>query len=260
MLTFLLPLVLSDVVEIVIEYEETTSTTTTATTTTPTVEGVEGGAGAPSETTTTTVPGEVGAIITYEMPASFDVYQNETPIFTIKVNNMGTVTLHNISIHISGIPETSFSVDPSLVYSLEPGISTQFSISIESEKIDPGDYTLTISIISSEVSETTSLVLNVKEYAREIGEAIEEEKEFEEEVKPTFNVFKYLFVGVMIVACVILVIVLILYKTNRCPACGGRLKKEYESKNFVSFLCKKCGYRMMKRFKKVTGELKHDEV
>jgi predicted RNA-binding Zn-ribbon protein involved in translation (DUF1610 family) len=255
----LLPTVLSDVVEITIEYETTTvgTTTTPTETTTPIIGGGGGGIGV---TTTTTIPPSENVMMGYEMPAFFEVYQNETASFTVTVKNMGTLNLTDVVLELSGIPTDSFSITPSRIDMMEPGVAYSFSIIIDSTALSPGNYTLTLSITSNEVSETTSLVLNVKEYPREIGEIIEKEKEIEEKVKPAVNVFKYLFVGIIVVACVVLAIVFIFYKVNRCPICGGNLTKEYETENFVSFTCEKCGHRLLKKLKKIKEELKHDET
>ena len=71
-----------------------------------------GGGGGPGATT---IPPEelvTGYLLTYSMPASFDVFQNEAGMFNVEVNNEGTLPLHKIFITVSGIPSDSISINP----------------------------------------------------------------------------------------------------------------------------------------------------
>lgn len=103
------------------------------------------------------------ATLTYSMPASLNVYKNETKEFLIKVTNPGTKALHNITIVISGIPKDSFSLSPRLVDLLESNQSTYFTVLINAQKITLGSYTLTFNISSSETYEETTMTLKVEE-------------------------------------------------------------------------------------------------
>lgn len=201
---FLFQPILSDVIEITIEYE----TTTTVPGATTTVEGGDGTGNGGNGDATTTIPAEdlvPGYSLTYSMPTSFDVYQDEIGTFTITIINQGTGTLNNIFIIVSGISEVSYSISPSNVATLESGISTQFSFSVNPEKITPDTYTLTFRIKSDETSETASLTLNVNEYTREVAEQIEEQEKQEQEIKKQ-SILKYLLIGSIVITCIVFIV------------------------------------------------------
>lgn len=101
--------------------------------------------------------------LTYSMPASLELYENETKDFTIKVVNPGTKTLHNITINILGIPKTSYSLIPTRIDSLKANKSTYFTVLINTQNLTVGSYTLRINITSEETSEETTMTLKVKE-------------------------------------------------------------------------------------------------
>lgn len=244
---FLIPLVLSDTVEIVIEYGDTTTTTiigTTTTTvagaTTTTIAGGDGGGGGEE----ITLPEEIvqGSALTYSMPGSLKVYQNETGTFRIIVKNEGTIALHDIRIGISGIPRYSYSISPDRVGVLAPDDSTDFHVSLNPQNITPDTYVLDIKIVSDEIYETSSLTLDVKGYTKEVEEIIEEEERFEKEVKPFFISIKFVFVGIFAAVSIMAAIILENYRRNLCPLCGGKIIKEYVGENFTSYKCSKCDY------------------
>lgn len=144
-------------------------------------------------------------IITFSMPRSFDVYQNEISNFIITVNNAGDEDLHNVVVHIIGIPEDSYSISPNSVDILREDESSYFSVHVNSENLNPETYTLTVIMESDETSETVNMFLNVKEYVRQIGQRIEEQEEFEQEKKPALESTKNILIGVMIVSGTILI-------------------------------------------------------
>lgn len=197
----ILPTVLSDVVDITIEYG--TTTIPTGETTIPSGDGGDGG----GVTTTTIETITEEFLLTYSMPEEFKIYQNETGVFNIKVNNEGQLSLHNIFITISGIPSGSYSINPTRISTLEPDDSTSFSVSIDPEKLTVGTHTLTINITSDEKYETTSLSLDVKSYTRKVAEEMEEQKKIEEEIKPRLEAIKYLLIGTAVVTGIVLLIV-----------------------------------------------------
>ncbi len=194
----LLPTVLSDIVDITIEYG--TTTTPVGETTTPSGDGGgNGGGGGPG---VTTIPSEElvpGYSLTYSMPASFDVYQNETGIFNVEVNNEGQLSLNNIFMTVSGIAGGSYSINPGSISTLEPGHSYTFSVSIDPEKVDFGTHTLTIAITSDEKDEVASMSLDVKSYTREVAKQMEEQEKTEEEIKPRLEAIRYLLMGIVLV-------------------------------------------------------------
>jgi len=242
-LNVILSVVLSDTVEITIGYETTTTTTTTisgVTTTTP-----SGSPSGPGGTTTTIkIPEKIepGAVLIYSLPASYELYQNETGSFVIKVINNGTKILHSINVGVSGIPINSYSVSPDSVVFLELGKSTAFTFSINPQNITPNTYTATVTIVSNETYETTHLILKINPFTREIAEIIEKQEEFEKVTKPALISIKNLLIGAITTCSIIAAVMLILLKKNRCPLCGGKVEKEYEGDNFISYKCSKCTY------------------
>jgi len=143
------------------------------------------------------------------MPASFDVYLNETGVFNIEVNNEGQLPLNDIFITISGIPGNSFSINPNRINTLEPGYSYSFSVSVDPQKLTVGTHTLTITITSDEKYEITPMSLDVKTYTREVAEQIEEQEKVEEEIKPKMIATKYLLISTVLVTGVALLNVLL---------------------------------------------------
>jgi len=246
---FLIPEVLSDTVEIEIEYGDTTTSTTVTTTTvsdttTTTTEEGDGGGNGGVGGDEITRPEEIvpGAVLTYSMPGSYKIYQNETGSFSIKVKNEGTIIFHDIRIGISGIPSYSYSVSPNRVGVLTSDESTDFYVSINPQNITPGTYSVGIEIVSDETYATSSLSLEVKEYTREIEKIIEDQEKIESEVKPLFISMKFVFIGVFASVTIMAAIILENYRRKRCPLCGGKIEKEYEGVNFISYKCSKCNY------------------
>lgn len=238
-------IVYSASVEITIEYGTTTSTTTTTGTTTTIEQGSPSGPGSSGSTTSTVkIPEKIvqGAILTYSMPASYDLYQNETGSFIIKVSNDGTKILHGIRIDVSGIPINSFSVSPNIVGFLETGKFTVFSFLINPQNLTSGTYPLTITISSDETYEIAYLSLKVDPFTRDVAEKIKKSEEFNEVTKPTLISIKSLLIGVVATCSIIAAVMLILLTRNRCPLCGGKVVKEYEGDNFISYKCSKCTY------------------
>ena len=238
----LIPLANSSVVEIEIEYENITTSTTSTTTSTVMPSG---GGGGPLITTTTITRVEKVPGIGYEMPASFEVYENETVSFRVNIKNTGDTNLTNLILKISGIPSNSFSITPSLISSLEPNSTSNFFVFINSTSLAPGNYTLTLNLISNEVSENTTLLLSVKQYPREVGEKLKK-GEKTEEIKSVWNTFKYLFVSIVIVGIILLGLMFVFRKTERCIVCGAKLEKEREDEYFVYYKCPVCGYKSVK--------------
>jgi hypothetical protein len=184
------------------------------------------------------------------MPGYLDVYANEITTFLVKVSNSGNVTLHNISVEISGIPPQSFSISPSRIDSLDLEQSSYLSVSVNTQDLSIQPYTLEISLNSDETSGTASLTLNVKEVTRDVEKIIKNQKEFEG-IKPTLASIAYLFAGVIVVSIVIIIVMLVLFKAKRCPLCGGKVEKEFEGKNYVTYKCNRCRYYKL-RIKKTT--------
>ena len=178
-----LPTVVSDLVDITIEYETTTVGVTTTPAGVTTAPGGAGGDGGGVTTTTIEVITEE-IMLTYSMPGYFEIYQNETGVFNIKVKNDGQLPLNNIFITISGIPGGSYSIDPSRINTLGSGDSSSFSVSIDPEGLTVGKHTLTVTITSDEKSETASLTLDVKSYTRKVAEEMERQ-EIEEQKEQT---------------------------------------------------------------------------
>lgn len=201
----ILPTVLSDVVDITIEYETTTTPTGGTTTPSGDEDGSSSSDGGGGVVTTTVETITEEWILTYSMPEYFEIYQDETSVFNIKVNNDGQLALNNIFITVSGISEDSYSISPSSVSKLEPDDSYSFSISVNPEKLSVGPHILTIEISSDEESETTSLTLDVKAYTRDIAEEIEEQEKFGEDIEPRTEAFKYLLIGIVLVTAVALI-------------------------------------------------------
>jgi len=201
--------ILSDVVDITIEYETTTvgvTTTPTGETTTPTGDG-GGSGGIVTTTTIETITEEI--MLTYSMPEYFEIYQNEMGVFNIEVNNEGTLPLHNILITISGIPDGSYSISPSRISTLEPDDYSSFSVSVDPKTLTVGTHTLTITITSDEKYETTSMSLDVKGYTKEVAEQMEEQEKIEEEIKPKMIATKYLLISTVLVTGITLLNVLL---------------------------------------------------
>jgi hypothetical protein len=136
------------------------------------------------------------------MPRSYDVYQDGENTFSITLKNEGFVTLHNVTVLLSGIPEDSYSISPSLAETLEVGQSILFSISIDQRKIDPATYSLLVTMKSDETSETARITLNVKETTREIGEMMKRH----EEAKPALELMKSTLISIMVLSGFILII------------------------------------------------------
>ncbi|MDI6826220.1 MAG: hypothetical protein QMD36_03440 [Candidatus Aenigmarchaeota archaeon] len=150
----------------------------------------------------TTVTSQNVAIITFSMPRSYDVYQDGDNTFMITVKNEGFVTLHNVTVLLSGITEDSYSIQPSSVDTLEIGQSTHFSVSMDPKKINPGVYSLSVTMKSDETSELVMMTLNVKETTREIGEMIKRH----EEAKRALETMKNTLIGIMVLSGFILII------------------------------------------------------
>ena len=195
-----LPTVVSDIVDITIEYETTTvgvATTPVGETTTPSGDG-GGPGGIVTTTTIETITEEI--MMTYSMPEYFEIYQNETDAFNIQVNNDGTLPLHNIFITISGISGSSYSINPSRINTLEPDDLSSFSVSVDSQRLSVGTHTLTISINSDEKDETTSLTLDVKSYTKPSGGGGGGGGGgIEKDLKPKLIATKYLLIGIVLV-------------------------------------------------------------
>jgi len=141
------------------------------------------------------------AILTFSMPSKYDIYQDGDNTFGITVKNEGFVTVHNVTIIFSGIPEDSYSIQPNLVDILEKDQSTQFSISVDSKKINPDTYSLSVTIKSDETSEFVKMTLNVRETTREIGELMKKH----EEVKPSLEATKNTLIGIIVLSGAILI-------------------------------------------------------
>ncbi len=158
-----LPLIISDPVEIVIDYGSTTTVTSTTVSSTPTTQqSTSPPSGDHGGSTPTTIPIEK-PVLTYSMPASLDINQDETKEFTVKVTNPSIFVLHDITIIITGIPKNSYSLKPTLANTLESNKSTDFTVSINSQNITLGSHTLTFNISSKETYEEITMNLNVKE-------------------------------------------------------------------------------------------------
>jgi len=139
------------------------------------------------------------------MPSKYDIYQDGDNTFGITVKNEGFVTVHNVTIIFSGIPEDSYSIQPNLVDILEKDQSIQFSVSVDSKKINPGVYSLSVTIKSDETSELVKMTLNVKETTREIGELMKKH----EEAKPALEATKNTLIGIIVLSGSILIITVI---------------------------------------------------
>ena len=142
------------------------------------------------------------AILTFSMPSSYDVYQNGDNTFVITVKNDGFVTVHNVTTILSGVPEDSYTIVPNNVDVLEKGQSNPFSVSIDPKKINPGGYSLSVTIKSDETSELVKMSLNVKETTREIGEMMKKH----EETRPALETTKNILIGIMVLSGIILII------------------------------------------------------
>jgi len=237
---FFIPIVLSDVVEITIEYG--TSTTTTVGPGVTTTATGDGGGG--DVTTTVQLPGEVvkGAGLTYSMPKNYKVYQNETGFIAIRVTNVGTTKLHNIRVGIFGIPARSFSISPKSVDVLGVGGTTTFNLLIYPQNLTSKTYTITVTVASDETFKTGYSTLQVSEFTRDIEKVLEEQEEFEKEVKPTLISFEAVLIGVIVTSSIVAGIMLKRLLVKRCPLCGGEVVKEFEGENFISYKCSKCAY------------------
>ena len=182
-------------------------------------------------------------ILTYSLPGFYDVYLGETGSILIKVNNEGFVALHNISIEVSGIPVDSYSIEPENLDVLDTDESYFFNMYIYTQKITAKSYTVTMRFSSDETSEISSFTLNVKSGPRE--------EEDTESANPMINSIIILLIVVIVASVLILVVMLVLFKAKRCPLCGGKLIKDFQGKNYVSFKCSKCKYYKYK-IKKTT--------
>jgi hypothetical protein len=211
-----LPSIFSDTVEITIEYETTTTipgaTTTLEITTTPsattTPSGEDGGNGGGGGGTTTSIE---KSVLTYSMPASLEIYQNETKEFMIKITNPSIVVLHNVTISITGILKNSYSLTPNLVGTLEANKSTYFTVSINTQDITHGLYTLHINISSKETFKETSMTLKVEEIIPGITTTTITETLVPPEEKKNIESRVSIITSLIIVAVMIVVAMIVIY-------------------------------------------------
>ena len=173
------------------------------------------------------------------MPGYYDVYLNETGSVMIEINNEGSINLHNVFILVSGIPESSFSINPTSADILVPRESVPFTLYIFPQNLTSDTNTVTLMFISDEISETSSFLLEVKSTPSDAEDTI-----------PIINSIIILLLVVIIASISILVVMLVLFKAKRCPLCGANLVKDYEGKNYVSFKCSTCKYYSYKIKKK----------
>ncbi len=164
---------------------------------------------------------------------------------TVNINNDGSLPLNNIYIEITGIPETSFSINPAKLTTLGPGSSSYFLLSILPQNITPNTYTITVRFFSDEASNVTSFLLNVKPTPTDT-----DGNNNGGENKPVIGWIIILLIVVIIVSISILVAMFVLFKAKRCPLCGAELVKDYEGANYVSYKCNKCKYYSYKIKKK----------
>ena len=81
----------------------------------------------------------------------------------------------------------------------------------------------------------------MKQLPRSVEKAIKEQEKFKE-ASPILDNIIFLFIVLIIGAIIIAAIMLFLLKVEHCPLCGGKIIKDYEGKNFVSYKCTKCKY------------------
>ncbi len=158
------------------------------------------------------------AILTFSMPRIFDVYQDTDNNFVITVKNDGSITLHNVAIVLSGIPENSYSISPNSLDSLDLSQSSHFSVSIYAQNITPGIHDLTVMMKSDETSETVTITLNVKWYNKERGELIKKN----EEAEPVLETTKNSLIAIMVLSGSILIITCIRLFTRTLYSKNGK--------------------------------------
>lgn len=142
------------------------------------------------------------AIITFSMPRSFDVYLDAENEFVITVKNEGLVTLHNVSIILSGVPEGFYSILPNNLDKLDLGQSSYFSVSLYHQNIPLGVHDVNVTMKSDETTETVTMTLNVKGETKETGELIKKR----EETQPAFQSIKNAMISIMVLSGSILII------------------------------------------------------
>jgi hypothetical protein len=113
-----------------------------------------------------------------------DLYPGQKTLLSIRLNNTGTVNLHNLKFYSSTTDYINFEVNPKEVYELGYNGSTIFLVSLEVSNNTPdGEYDFSFEVMGLEIVKNGNIKLNVTSLAR---------KPLKDEVYETILNYEYL--------------------------------------------------------------------
>ncbi len=114
------------------------------------------------------------ADIKLEYDDKVDLYPGQDVLLSVKVNNTGTINLHNLKFQSSTTEYISFEVNPKEVYELRFNESVIFLVSLKiAEDIPIGEYDFFFEVMGLEIKRTGNIELNITPFAKPpLGEEI----------------------------------------------------------------------------------------
>ncbi len=96
-----------------------------------------------------------------EYEKNITMYQNETKLVSIILNNTGNTPLNNIKFYVSVDSDFEFEINPKVIFNLEENSSQIVLLTLNASKVSPGNYPLEIEIISDLVKKRVEIDVNV---------------------------------------------------------------------------------------------------
>lgn len=100
-----------------------------------------------------------------DYPTSVNLYQGQTVMVGLKVNNTGNTTLRRLRLHVSTPQEIDVTVDPKEVYDLFSNDTSVFLLSIHAqEDAQVGIHVINFDLVSDRLKESGVIQVNVTPY------------------------------------------------------------------------------------------------
>jgi|GEM_PF-6661397 len=96
-----------------------------------------------------------------EYEKNITMYQNETKLISLILNNTGNVPLGNINFYVSLDSSFEFEINPKVIFNLQENSSQIVLLTLNASKVLPGHYPLEIEIVSDLVRRRIEIDVNV---------------------------------------------------------------------------------------------------
>ncbi|MEM7819638.1 MAG: hypothetical protein QXD48_02305 [Candidatus Aenigmatarchaeota archaeon] len=105
-------------------------------------------------------------------PNNIDLYQNQSILINITINNTGEIPVHNLRLYVSTTSFVNININPKQINRLSVNDTALFLISLNTSYPPPGQYTMDLEIITNEITLSKNIELNLLPTEKPIKEDI----------------------------------------------------------------------------------------